>query len=129
VNLLYSFSTCCGLSDLLWTFVVGYAKVHNSICIEMLRICCGLVDKFRICSGFVVDCCRFAIQQVVQQIAVQQVVQQIHNKSNKCSLSLNRWPAPMCARLCVSIQEIRVSTPGTDKAKQAFYPFYCFQGL
>jgi hypothetical protein len=37
------------LFDLLWTFVVGYVRVHNLICIEMLWICCGLVEMLWIC--------------------------------------------------------------------------------
>jgi hypothetical protein len=35
----------------------------------------------------------------------------------------HRSTSPVCARSCVSMQEDRGSTPGTDKANQAFHPF------
>jgi hypothetical protein len=45
-------------------------------------------------------------------------------KQNVClASSVGRWPAPVCARSCVSMQEDLGSTPGTDKANQAFHPF------
>jgi hypothetical protein len=36
---------------------------------------------------------------------------------------LSYWPAHVCTHSCMSIQDDRDSSTGTDKANQAFHPF------
>jgi hypothetical protein len=75
VELLYSFSTCCGQVEShapLIRFVVylllSPQQIHNILACRDVADCCGLVEKLWICCGLLWICCTTCCTINAQQI-------------------------------------------------------------